>query len=573
MEEVATYAFEHYSNVRIFVVDYKYQEANTVMFGDRPYCTNVTSLSNGIRALTYTIDNHYCETARAFDKVKNLSYMRHNVNTFIYHIHNGNNLYELEKDGISLCNSSIGIFSEVIPAGYIYDNDYYPEMLHEAIVANEGIDIQLSASSAAEIEAHIASKIDTTIQRTEFDTLIGTTLKKIILKKALERGGSTNSDSDTMTDWMEVKHDLIQYNYTDNSFTLPTLKQLIETAGAENLLYLDPHSYRVRESMYQLIWFKPVLPCNTDPTSADSDGDGINDDQDTEPSTAFDSRFILVNSLDDIPMIDFMNPNMLGYGNTAYDPEYGTPVVDGRDACFSRNWPTATNFKDLSILSIEATAGRFAISTNVAGLLVFGDLGVEMYNAGEFLNWFLNPYNSKRTLSAKEMKEIISTDPDNLFHFMYNMNTLRNLAEETVLDGNSAIFASNHCDNFKICCYTDKHCEETLGLQHLSIIGLGSPTDKALDWSYSIGELFCGLAMDVTRNGSTYSATVKIKLTDYYEWGYHVDGGDMEQHMLHECGLAREYPIIGELTFSMSWNAGQRLENSAYQLYDILGLN
>ena len=48
---------------------------------------------------------------------------------------------------------------------------------------------------------------------------------------------------------------------------------------------------------------------------------------------------------------------------------------------------------------------------------------------------------------------------------------------------------------------------------------------------------------------------------DYYEWGYHVDGGDKEQHMLHECGLAREYPIYGVIENTITWEHGYRIKS------------
>ena len=56
--------------------------------------------------------------------------------------------------------------------------------------------------------------------------------------------------------------------------------------------------------------------------------------------------------------------------------------------------------------------------------------------------------------------------------------------------------------------------------------------------------------------------TFRYVLMDYYEWGYHVDGGDKEQHMLHECGLAREYPIFGSVINSISWTKGYRLSRA-----------
>ena len=40
------------------------------------------------------------------------------------------------------------------------------------------------------------------------------------------------------------------------------------------------------------------------------------------------------------------------------------------------------------------------------------------------------------------------------------------------------------------------------------------------------------------------------------------ESNDYEQYMLHECGLAREYPIIGYYESIETWKVGDRYEKT-----------
>lgn len=63
----------------------------------------------------------------------------------------------------------------------------------------------------------------------------------------------------------------------------------------------------------------------------------------------------------------------------------------------------------------------------------------------------------------------------------------------------------------------------------------------------------------ISNRADINTATYKYVIMDYYEWGYHVNGGDKDAHMLHECGLAREYLILGTLKSNISWREGYRI--------------
>ncbi|HAG13977.1 MAG TPA: hypothetical protein DCG49_08970, partial [Ruminococcus sp.] len=108
LEEVVGYVFRNYSNVRVHVVHYDADKAEAVRFGSLTYCTNATAFSRGIRALSYTTDDNYCPTKPAFQTATHDLQLRNSVNTYFYHMHNGNNLYTLDYDGIVMSESNYG---------------------------------------------------------------------------------------------------------------------------------------------------------------------------------------------------------------------------------------------------------------------------------------------------------------------------------------------------------------------------------------------------------------------------------------------------------------------------------
>lgn len=199
---------------------------------------------------------------------------------------------------------------------------------------------------------------------------------------------------------------------------------------------------------------------------------------------------------------------------------------------------------------------KYRISDCWAGTV---DQWATMYHSSDFLQHFLDNTLEKYILTRKDMQEIILTHNNNLFHYQQNINALIELCEETAVDGESIIFASNTDNNFKVACYTNKHCTSHLIFDETYDID----RNTGLDWSFSIGEAYGGMVCEVTKSGNIYTATYNYGLMDYYEWGYHVNGGDKAAHMLHECGLAREYLILGWLKSTISWEEGYRITTAA----------
>lgn len=118
--------------------------------------------------------------------------------------------------------------------------------------------------------------------------------------------------------------------------------------------------------------------------------------------------------------------------------------------------------------------------------------------------------------------------------------------------GITIFFSSNTDNNFRVACYDSLKCSNTHSIEMDTDINVS-------DWSYAIGEAFGGFVIEVCNSGNQYSATINYCLMDYYEWGYHAAGNDYILHHLHECGLAREFPVYGQITISFSWIEGERI--------------
>lgn len=92
------------------------------------------------------------------------------------------------------------------------------------------------------------------------------------------------------------------------------------------------------------------------------------------------------------------------------------------------------------------------------------------------------------------------------------------------------------------------------------------------DWKYALGSYFSSIEVqDLTCDGTTYTATLIYKVTDFYNWdenddnavftgtvGYIVgDVSPKDLHQLHRAGMAKEFLSYGEISYEISWTKGQ----------------
>ncbi len=321
----------------------------------------------------------------------------------------------------------------------------------------------------------------------------------------------------------------------------------------------------------KLVWDSfQITPFSDKILYDDKDGDGIPNKHDPYPDEPFDERFEIVDDYGHFPIMDFMIRSKLGTGSTEFNPIYGTPGKDGRELCYCRRAPEPEDYFHYTFLNLCAAAAQVpdnappgVLKTSRLAGIFAGKGPIPMPHSGAFLQWYLlNP--GMKIIHPEDVGEIITTHTNNLSHYMVNVNAMIELCEEALPENQLMVFSSTHEDNFKVACYADKHGgTKCTNPNHYFEVDKSDAKITAVgeDWSYSIGDSFCGLVCSAVRSGSTYTMNYKIYLMDYYEWGYHVDSGDKELHMLNECGLAKEYPIYGVIENTITWKSGYRIKS------------
>lgn len=569
MEEVTDYVFKHYSDARVYVIDYKYDTANILKFGNRDYCTNVSSLTKGVSAIQYTSESRYCDTRNPFNLLRKELCLRNNVNTYIYQLHNGSNYYYTPyDDGIAISNSKLGIFSQVVQAGYQYTPAEYGVNLHNAIVANKGIDIYFSNSATTQVIDHIAANIDNTLVRTEYDALIASSLKEITLDAKIHPDNGVDTDLDTLTDWNEVMNQYIAVN-ADGEITLPTVQDLLEEIDTATLLDKAGNSSSAKTAMLNAIKGRAVLPCISDPTLYDTDFDDLRDDVDKLDIIPADSRFSLSDSTkySTVPEIDFVNEryakseenyNSLVENDFLHLINDGLSVpirlievlavaivTDAQVGVVDGGVSTLTSYICSCILAAPySDADEYA-----AGLLIHAPKALSLYFSGLGVPIHYNEF---------DISELILSSENNIDHMVYNITQAMQYGEQVAIDNATVHFTSNSDAGFKFTCFDDKGKNCTVkAIQpngHILPIYCNS---AHLDWQITVGESFAGIRAEISLSGNTYTMKYRYYLNDIYEWTFE-DPPDIGNVLLyfHQMGYAKQFLMDGYFEGTITWNAG-----------------
>ena len=291
-----------------------------------------------------------------------------------------------------------------------------------------------------------------------------------------------------------------------------------------------------------------IIPMISNAMKEDSDGDGIIDNLDPYPFKAFDDRFQIINSYDIVPYLDFVITRK-----------------KRSDSCYNTRAQTITTLKTKIDLNLICTG-----CLSILPQIFLNDNVARMINASMFLAHYLEGTGETYFLNADEVYSAISTAERNRNHFRYNVDSLMKVVENTVMPNSELVISSKSNSEFRACCYAHAAslCKEA-GVNHPP--NSDNLNGKAFDWSNSIGESFGAMICKAENNNGIYTMTCRYYIQDYYEWACHYnpnddsyspsyyDGGDDEHHMLHECGLAREFPVTGFYEFTLTWKQYQKL--------------
>ncbi len=292
--------FDKYSNVNVQIITYSDTEVDMVRpFESTSYFfDSYTNMANQLHFVNYNTSIYDLKCSNRnflLYSINNLSY-RSESDKFIFNLMNstttGNPLTDLSS--INTAISKGFIFSQIticLP----YYGEPHDSKVEELIVNNKGLhtsmfnnnyslddDKHYNTDSTFSKALNIISS-NLSQPKTTYNIIVPTKWKKITLKEELKKGGRTNSDNDSLTDWQEVIQDKVDFDM-DGNVILPmfNLAEAIDNMKRYN----DGGTYNFLTNPKEIKYI-PYLPIKSDPTDEDTDDDGLLDDEDREPQKVF----------------------------------------------------------------------------------------------------------------------------------------------------------------------------------------------------------------------------------------------------------------------------------------------
>lgn len=340
-----------------------------------------------------------------------------------------------------------------------------------------------------------------------------------ILKAKLDPDNGIDTDGDGVSDWDELDHEALRKLGAKTGEISVLWETALDYVKNRKINSRQPNGWdnKVKKNLKTT---KSITPAKTSLVEEDSDHDGIPDSRDAMPNEPFDSIFELTKSFETVDT----NDNIDQFEKAANDC-YAQADIDDMDTINDIIRRAKKNIK----------FGR--------------DIG--WIHAPGFMNHFLENTGKDRFYNCTEVvKNTNAAD----FYDKY-MNEVRELCENTVLDKlrfKTVSSVSPLATNFS--------SEDIRGM-----IFLETNTMLASDWWFSIGNTDAAISLECSKNGNTYTATVRYYILDYYDWneGSEAFGGfvkDGEMYILHNVGKAKEFKSIGTYETEMTWEKGERLD-------------
>lgn len=406
---------------------------------------------------------------------------------------------------------------------------------------------------------------DCKIVPTEYDAIIGSSFKTVTLKSILNWFNNVDTDNDGLSDWNEAINKYLQKETLYGTVTLPTIGEISKILDMDILLSPAGNDTSAKSAMFSAISSKQVLPCYSDPTIPDSDGDGLTDNTDFEPLVSMDNRFMLIDETNYSNIVPTI-------GWTDIHIKQGEKCSNSNNSIFACG--KAVFVFDFFELLAEVGFTYPALPAFIAlnDLIDAGDLLEDFellpsVKFSEFIEWYLYGDGCTKYLTSDEMYSLIQSSKANRQHYSNNLNELKNVAEEMIDTSNEQddkiYISTSPTALFKAACYKGNYCN---GISHNKY-----DDATALDWGYAVGEALCAMTAEVYKSGEKYCMKVKYYIVDNYEFAYHweeFDGNiawfDENGHFLHEVGLAQEYKIIGLYEDFVTWEEGEILYPDDY---------
>ncbi|WP_297961107.1 hypothetical protein [uncultured Ruminococcus sp.] len=266
--------FSEYADVRVYIIGFGRTKAE-ILSGETTYHTNFDAVKSTLETINYGYSQYACNSSKAFRVLIESIHLRQNADRFIYLVNSAAGICEGQYNQWSVIDRGIGIYSQIDPAVYWYDENERLQYI-QRIKENGGFYTYVYYK-VTRLEMLENLKANLSAARPIYDIYLPTRWKKIVLDGELTPNGATKSDKDPLTDWEEVDTSKITVN-SDGSIELPVFRVAdiighltrFNTNGEYNFLLNDPTP-------------RYYLPIHSDPTDEDTDDDGLNDYDDPEP--------------------------------------------------------------------------------------------------------------------------------------------------------------------------------------------------------------------------------------------------------------------------------------------------
>lgn len=288
VKEASEHMLESEYDVRISVIVHRMDEAE--FLNDKEWHNSYNEIKIALDKVNYIKTNSWCNRGRAFDLLLDELEFRSTAAKYVYYATNG---YSRIEDNcasqLDLCRERNVIYSEICSRNYSYFDDSFGKAVFNSIQESGGEVFRLGAGCLWDVLNHLDRAVDFPL--TEFNAIVATGWKKIVLVDSLNAVNNVDTDDDSISDWEEVDVDnrLITIKW-DGSVELPTIEKCLKKhqkvyvqEGLERLLCTEGVPTNVAKEVLETILQYRIMPINSDPTSKDSDRDEIVDYVDDNP--------------------------------------------------------------------------------------------------------------------------------------------------------------------------------------------------------------------------------------------------------------------------------------------------
>ena len=457
-------------DARIYIITYNSYASNICVNPDNNevYFTDYKSVSDVLKTVTFQKSLSIAHRELAFYRALYDTPAYDYSNTFVYNLINGPSTVDVHFDEYDNASYDVYYIQGIInnynfySQVYYSENDFYPNKIEDLYYPDlsaeiekcHGISIPIDIatdSNYENIKDHFLNKVQQRLGiviSDTYDIIVPTKWKKITLKSKLTPNGTTNSDTDSLTDWEEVDTSKIKVN-SDDSIELPVFSMADLVGHLTKFNQNGDYNFLVND-------FAPryYLPILSDPTDEDTDDDGLNDDVDREPLKYF--LYELLNKLE----------LMEKYIDDYFEFQYGKDLT----------------LRNLNLIQV-ADVPRSTISINIIRNLYYGSekrIGEELSLIDHFENYkqtvkwlttdgtafpFITRYINKKDPSIinyfkKYRKERLVDNQGNGIDLLHLLATLGAERHDGIIDANLAGWAGDlqsFIFNFKLETYPKEY--------------------------------------------------------------------------------------------------------------------